>query len=55
MRKVKSVDTLFNIYQQIAQYYSNNKSRNITSRVEMLRKAQDIIYSYAKAKAMSGG
>jgi hypothetical protein len=55
MRKVKSVDTLFNIYQAITNYYSNNKSRNITSRVEMLRKAQDLIYNYAKSKALSGG
>jgi hypothetical protein len=46
--KLKTNDTLFNIYQQITHYFSNNNSINITKRVEMIRKAKQLVLEYAK-------
>lgn len=47
-KQLKSIDTLFNIYQAITNYYTNTKSMNIANRVNYIRKARDIIEKYVK-------
>lgn len=41
--KLKTEDSLFNIYQAITNYYTNNLSLNITSRVNAIRKARILV------------
>ena len=47
-KQLKTIDTLFNIYQAITNYYTNTTSMNIASRVNYLRKAREIIEEYVR-------
>jgi hypothetical protein len=48
-KQLKPIDTLFNVYQAITNYYTNTQSMNIASRVQYIRKARELINLYAKS------
>jgi hypothetical protein len=47
-KQLKPTDTLFNVYQAITNYYTNTKTMNISSRVQYIRKAKELIENYAR-------
>jgi hypothetical protein len=48
-KQLKPTDTLFNVYQAITNYYTNTKTMNISSRVQYIRKAKELIENYVRA------
>lgn len=54
LKQINDVDTLFNVYQALTNYYTNSRSLNIANRVQQIKKAREVINEYAKSITIRG-